>query len=298
MSRDDKQSRPAAFVAMKFEADHWCDKRYIAIREELEQAGFSCIRADEIKTSGPVVDEVCRLLREAELVVIDSSGGSHSVSYEIGYCHGIGRPADSTLLLRSDANFPFNYQHYRHRVYRDLRHLRRLVRDFLRMHEPLAENEYGYTFTFSFDADTHYEYIKAGAFCIFRALKNRGFSGRCECYSGEHYGLGRLFSVGVMLRSAGKKATPTYDWWSKIQDAVEHNSQSRKTNHIRLEANLCEMAQKSAMLASLVPSGIAEFAEGRVTRLLGSDEDTLLHAYNMSESPSPTPAAGQHSHGS
>jgi hypothetical protein len=123
---------------MKFEADHWRDKRYTAISEELRNAGFEPIRADEIRTSGPVVDEVCRLLKEADLVVIDSSGDSHSVSYEIGFCHGALRPADTTLLLRSGSDLPFNYRHYRHRVYRDVRHLRRLVRDYLRISEPFG----------------------------------------------------------------------------------------------------------------------------------------------------------------
>jgi len=113
-----ENGRPVAFVAMQFTNDHWRDKRYIAIQEELNHAGFSCVRADEIKTSGPVVDEVCRLLREADLVVIVSTGDSHSVSYEIGYCHGVGRAGDSTLLLRDNSDIPFNYRHYRHRVYR------------------------------------------------------------------------------------------------------------------------------------------------------------------------------------
>ena len=127
-----------AFVAMKFTTDPWRDKTYLAIREVLENAGYDCIRADEIRTSGPAVDEVCRLLREADLVVIDSSGDSHNVSYEIGYCHGVDRPADRTILLKNSDSLPFNYQHYRHSVYRDTRHLRRLLRGHLGMIEPIG----------------------------------------------------------------------------------------------------------------------------------------------------------------
>src|SRR5437763_12793398 len=126
-----------AVVAMRFSGDDWNDKNYLAIKEVAEEAGCKCIRADEIPTSGAVVDEVCTYLRDADLVVIDSSGDSHSVSYEIGYCHGVQRPPQRTILLRDSANLPFNFQHYRHRVYRDSRHLRKLIRDFLAVYEPL-----------------------------------------------------------------------------------------------------------------------------------------------------------------
>ena len=133
-----------AFVAMRFSCPPWRDKVYLAIREELEKVGYKCVRADEIRTSGPVVDEVCRLLSKADLVIIDSSGDSHSVSYEIGYCHGVGRTADSTLLLKDNDELPFNYQHYRHRIYRDVRHLRRLIRDYLGLIEPIRPDVLGY----------------------------------------------------------------------------------------------------------------------------------------------------------
>ena len=106
-----------AFVAMQFAGDPWQDRRYEVIREVALEAGYSPLRADEIKTSGPVLDEVCKQLREAALVVIDTSGDSHSVSYEIGYTHGCGRSDATVVLLRQkdEPRLPFNYQHFRHR---------------------------------------------------------------------------------------------------------------------------------------------------------------------------------------
>ena len=89
-----------AFVAMKFDGNHWNDKRYIAISEVLEEVGYAPLRANQIKTSKPIVEEVCDLLENSELVIIDSSGDSHSVSYEIGYCHDVGRSKDKTILIR------------------------------------------------------------------------------------------------------------------------------------------------------------------------------------------------------
>lgn len=263
---------------MRFDTDHWRDKRYVAIREELEHAGFSCVRADELKSSGAIVDEVCRLLRDADLVVIDSSGDSQSVSYEIGYCHGTGRSPESTLLLRSDANIPFNYQHYRHRIYKDLRHLRRLIRDYLRVYEPLSDDQYGYTFTFSFSPDTSFGYIREGAFCIFDALQMQKFSGRCECYSAEHFELGRFFGVGIMLRHPGRKPTSEYKWWVKLQAEVERIVVDLNGS-IVFEADLSEFVPKRAMRATMLPCGVAEFSNGFVTRLLDPGENTFFTSY-------------------
>ena len=278
------KKRPTAFVAMQFESDHWRDKRYAVIQEELEHAGYSCLRADEIKTSGPVVDEVCRLLRDAALVVIDSSGDSHSVSYEIGYCHGVSRPADTTLLLRADAKLPFNYQHYRHRVYRDLRHLRRLVRDYLQICEPVSHKQLGYAFTFDFAAGG-FDYILNGAFCIFDALRDNKFSGRCECYSAEQFFIrDRLFTVGVMLRRTGRKPTPDDAWWRKLKKSVANHAKKCKDS-ITFDPDLSEFAWKYAMLATMVPSGLAEFSDGRLTRLLGSDSVSFFHPYYERQEP-------------
>ena len=119
-----------AFVAMKYDdipTQNYLSRTrvYEVISECLEDAGFSPIRGDKILSSGPSVDEACNLLRTAPLIVIDTTGDSHSVSYELGYCHGVGRLPGDILLIRQDDGsiVPFNYRHYRHRTYKDLKHL-------------------------------------------------------------------------------------------------------------------------------------------------------------------------------
>jgi hypothetical protein len=267
----DSENRSVAFVAMKFDSDHWRDKRYIVIKEELDQAGFDCVRADQINTSGSVVDEVCRLLKDAKLVIIDSSGDSQSVSYEIGYCHGIGRPADTTLLLRSDANIPFNYRHFRHRVYKDLRHLRQLIRDYLKLSEPIMDEMYGYAFTFEFSEQAYIDYIYDGAACIFDALATLNFTGRAECYAGEQFSSGeRLFTVGLVLRLPGRKPTPTYKWWQKVVRFVSASA-AKSQGRIKLDTQLSELASKRGMKAWFPQCGGAEFVDGSVARLIGGE---------------------------
>ncbi len=277
-----KEPRPTAFVAMRFDGEHWRDRRYLAIREVLESAGYACQRSDEIRTSGPVVDEVCRLLRESDLVVIDSSGDSHSVSYEIGYCHGVGRPADSTLLLRGDADMPFNYRHYRHRVYRGTRNLRRLIRDYLKVSEPLLDKHFGYAFVFQFNQGG-VGYVQVGAKCLYAALRSARFSGRCEFYAREMFEMhDRLFSIGVMLRPLGRDATPSFGWWQKLEKSVARFA-AQHASDIRFVPELSEMTGKLSMAHSCLPAGTAEFSNGAVTRLLDSGEDSLLDEFYDAE---------------
>ncbi|MCI5145440.1 MAG: hypothetical protein D3923_07880 [Candidatus Electrothrix sp. AR3] len=175
----------------------------------LKDGGFQVLRGDELRTSGPVVDEVCRLLKDAEFVVIDSSGDSHNVSYELGYCHGIGRNPENTLLIRNDSEIPFNYQHYRHRVYKDIRHLKRLLRDYLEISEPITDDMYGYSFTFEFSEDASFGYIMDGAECVLDSLTSLNKVSRIEVYSGEQFSIpGRFFTVSTAVRIQGQKKHP------------------------------------------------------------------------------------------
>ena len=268
-----------AFVAMRFSSDPWRDKPYQVIKTELENAGYVCQRSDELKTSGPVVDEVCRLLTDADLVVIDSSGDSHSVSYEIGFCHGSGRPHDRTLLIRDNDDLPFNYRHYRHRVYRDLRHLRRLIRGYLALNEPLGLDEYGYSFSFPMSDDGGFGYIREGAHLIFNCLSSIQFSGRCECYAGEIFWL-RRFVVGVMLRPTRGEKTPSLDFWRRICSQLDRET-LKADRTFSFDRQSSELAEKRAMLEHLLPCGTAEFEAGRVSRVLGSpdDEGSFFRSY-------------------
>jgi len=271
----------SAFIAMRFNDDHWKDRTYLAISEVVEEAGFSCVRSDQVQTSGPVVDEVCRLLSESDLVVIDSSGDSHSVSYEIGFCHGIGRSAQSTLLLRNDAKLPFNYSHYRHRVYRDTRHLKRLLRDYFAISEPLRDDQCGYTFTFDFSERAHFGYIMDGASCVFAALRKEKFSGRCECWSMEHFDRReRMISVGIMLRRKKSPPTPDLEFWKRVVAAVESNA--AKTNgRISLCTLSSELSEKRAIRDIMTWCGAAQFDTGDIIHILEKpgDRESFFDSY-------------------
>lgn len=172
-----------AFVAMKFSSEPNKDKVYIQIKNTLRELGYNTIRADEIKTSGKIGDEVCNFLRTADLVVIDTTGNSHNVSYEIGFCHGIDRDTNTTILFRKKnaESIPFNYRHFRHKIYSSLISLDRELRNFLGASEKISENNYCPIFTYQIRiADENLKRISTDA--IKFSILKMNYTGRCEIY--------------------------------------------------------------------------------------------------------------------
>jgi uncharacterized protein (UPF0248 family) len=172
-----------AFVAMKFSSEPNKDKVYIQIKNTLRELGYDTIRADEIKTSGKIGDEVCNFLRTADLVVIDTTGNSHNVSYEIGFCHGIDRDTNTTILFRKKnaESIPFNYRHFRHKIYSSVISLDRELRDFLGASEKISGNNYCPIFTYQIRiADKNLKRISIDA--IKFSISKMNYTGRCEIY--------------------------------------------------------------------------------------------------------------------
>jgi hypothetical protein len=263
-----------AFVAMKFDGDHWKDKRYSIISEILKEAGFDPVRADQIKSSGPVVEEVCNYLEKSPLVVIDDTGDSLSVAYEIGYCHGIKREPEKTILLRHGHEIPFNYRHFRHHCYKDLRHLRRLLRDWLSLLVPLLDEHYGYTFTFEVLSEAS-DYGATAADCFLKSLHAFKFTGRAEFFAAdERFGKEEFYKIGVGLKFAdkkiGKKSVPDYRWWMKFRADVINRLHATKCG-LEHADTMSEMDQLGAIRQTMMHRATAQFENGLPTLLIGGD---------------------------
>jgi hypothetical protein len=261
-----------AFVLMKFLGDPWNDPTYKEICEVVEEAGYSALRADQIRTSGPVVDEVCRLINESALLLIDTTGDSPSVSYELGYAHGIGRPHDKTIVLRSQASgsIPFNYAHFRLLVYRDRRHLKRALRAWLRLSTPIRDDDLGFAINFSIGADAG-EYGSAVADAILQALKTTRFSGRCEYYAGNPIIPRESFYVVALALRNIKGEFPKGEWWNKLTGLVSATLAKNGTKTV-LNADLSELGEVRGIRKQYLARGVAELANGKVTFVLGGDQ--------------------------
>lgn len=237
------------------------------IRDVAEEAGYRVVRGDELNTSGPVVDEVCKQLREVELVIIDTTGDSHSVSYEVGYCHGIGRTHKNVVLLRqgNGNDIPFNYRHYRNNCYKDLRHLKRVLRERLNLSIPIPDNKVGYCFRFEVQDEIPC-YGADIAKAIAAAIRHVKFSGRCEFYAGDRFeGPTPVYIVAIGLKSSvwAGKAAELSDLINRMSNAIPQHLKG-----ITLEPNGSEFTMMSAIKQSLIPAGVAEYEGGRFARVI------------------------------
>lgn len=266
---NDSDTIATAFVLMKFSADSWNDRTYQAMCEVLEEAGYRPLRGDQIRTSGPVVDEVCRLLRDAPLALIDTSGDSHSVSYELGYAHGVGRSHDKTIVLRSRASgrIPFNYAHFRLLVYRDQRHLKRSLRSWLSLSTPIRDDQLGFALNFSLMPDAG-EYGDAVADAILGALKSLRFSGRSEYYAGD-LSISResFYVVGLALRT-DKGSVPKGEWWKRLA-ALVSVALEKKGTKATVNTDLSELGEVRSLRKLYLLRGVVEFADGVPVFVLG-----------------------------
>ena len=100
------------FVAMPFSVP-FSKEVYGAISSALKDLDITCYRADEVIRGGEVIADVLRGLAEAELVIVDLTGGNPNVFYELGIAHTI-RCAESVWLITQDVgDVPFDVKHYR-----------------------------------------------------------------------------------------------------------------------------------------------------------------------------------------
>jgi len=270
-----EEQRPLALVLMRFEADPWQDKTYLAIASVLREAGLKPIRADEIKSSGPVVDEVCHLIRDAELVVVDSSGDSHSVSYEIGYAHGAGRSFDTFVHLRSESagKIPFNYAQYRALIYRDRGHLKRKFREHLRLSTPLLRTDLGFVMKLEITRPCQ-DYGKLVAEALLDALETVEFDGRCEYYAadGTSTGVESDYFVGLGCKyRLGSTRTPTYEWWVALVEAMS-GALEESTDRIQIDPQSSEMGEMSGLGTNMISRGAVQFRTGQPSRIISPTE--------------------------
>ncbi len=128
------------FVMMPFGA--WFDRYYQDIyAPAIKEAGFEPIRADELFTTGSVVEQIWEQIKKAKVLLADLSGKNANVFYELGLAHAAKKPVVFTSALVDDV--PFDLRHLRVIIY-DIREpewaprLRKSISDYLRnaMKEP------------------------------------------------------------------------------------------------------------------------------------------------------------------
>jgi len=102
---------PQAFIVMQF-SDTYDSLYKEVIVPVCEEYGYEVIRADDMYTTGLIIEDITRAIQESSLVIADITPNNPNVYYEVGYAHGINK---NTILL-SDKNrekLPFDISGFR-----------------------------------------------------------------------------------------------------------------------------------------------------------------------------------------
>jgi tetratricopeptide (TPR) repeat protein len=112
-------NKKVCFVVMGFgrKTDHETGKTFdldatyeAIIQPAVEEAGFRCIRADEILHSGIIDTEMYKMLYQADLVIADISTGNVNAVYELGVRHAL-RPSSTIIMKEDEGRFSFDLDH-------------------------------------------------------------------------------------------------------------------------------------------------------------------------------------------
>ena len=96
------------------------DKSYrLLIKPSVDEAGLTCVRADEIVHSGVIDVPMYQHLLDSDLVIADLSTSNPNALYELGVRHAL-RPFSTIVIAESKLQYPFDVAHTAIRSYQHL----------------------------------------------------------------------------------------------------------------------------------------------------------------------------------
>ena len=109
-----RQFLDTCFVMMPF--GPWMDRYYQEIYvPSIKDAGMEPVRADELFTTGSVIEQIWEQISNSKVLLADLTGKNANVFYELGLAHALSKPV---VFTTSDlADVPFDLRHLRVAVY-------------------------------------------------------------------------------------------------------------------------------------------------------------------------------------
>ena len=112
--RDKSVDRNMCFVLMPFRPE--LDPVYEKIKEIVViHKKLSCIRADDIYSTGIIIKEIWDSIQQAQVIIADVTGKNPNVFYEMGLAHAIGK--DIIIIAQTIDDIPFDLRHRRLIIY-------------------------------------------------------------------------------------------------------------------------------------------------------------------------------------
>jgi hypothetical protein len=124
----DAGQKQIAFVAMCFDGRLQTVYQKV-VRPVLENHGFACTRADEMSSTGIIMDQIRDAIEKATLVMCDLTFDNPNVFYEMGIAHVLTKP--TIMISQNPANIPFDVKHWRIIGYADTKEGLLDLRDIL-----------------------------------------------------------------------------------------------------------------------------------------------------------------------
>lgn len=102
------------FVIMPFQKEfNYLYENYI--KKACKCAKVSCIRADDLYASRPIMQDIWSLIYNSKVIIADCTNKNPNVMYELGIAHAIGK--DVILITQNIDDIPFDLRHLRHLHY-------------------------------------------------------------------------------------------------------------------------------------------------------------------------------------
>jgi hypothetical protein len=79
--------------------------------------GFKCLRADDIYTPTPILEDIWICICKCKVIIADVTGRNANVFYEIGIAHTVGKPV--IIITQDNEDIPFDIKQYRYFQYTD-----------------------------------------------------------------------------------------------------------------------------------------------------------------------------------
>jgi DNA repair exonuclease SbcCD ATPase subunit len=138
---DPAMDKHLVFVMTPFkrEFNNIFDQIKIAVHG-IEGKNFKCLRADDVYTNLSIWCEcICKNIRKARYLIVDTTGKSPNVFYELGFSHALNN-IKSILITQNIKDAPFDIADFNHIVY-DEENLHQLRDDIVRAIKTLEEKE-------------------------------------------------------------------------------------------------------------------------------------------------------------
>lgn len=115
-ARDIKSEQDLCFVLMPFRAPF--NRLYKEkIKPTVEACGFKCLRADDLFSPTPILEDIWIHICKSKVIIADVTGRNPNVFYEMGIAHTVGRPV--VIITQDKADIPFDVAQFRYFLYSD-----------------------------------------------------------------------------------------------------------------------------------------------------------------------------------